>query len=175
MKLKKITEGIPGYIFYSVLGIVMAFLINQTLGFALSTDLPVVAVVTSSMEHDATTEIAHYQWLNDNLGYSREYVDSWPIPTGFLIGDMPIVEGAKQYNVGDVVVYTVSGQNVPIIHRIIKINSDGTYMIKGDHNSGLLPFENSIEKSQIHGRVIFIIPKLGYFKVLVSKITGGLV
>jgi len=39
----------------------------------------------------------------------------------------------------------------------------------------LLPFENSIEKSQIHGRVIFIIPKVGYFKVLVSKITGGLV
>lgn len=172
---KSLTEGMTGYIFYSIIGLIMAFLLNQTLGFALSTDLPVVAVVTSSMQHDETIQITHYQWLEENLGYDKEYIDSWPIPNGFSVGDMPIVQGLEEYKVGDVIVYTAPGQNVPIIHRIIKINDDGTYMVKGDRNSNLLPFENSIAKDQIHGKVIFIIPKLGYFKVFVSKITGGLI
>lgn len=172
---KRLTEGWVGYIFYAALGIIMAFLINMTLGFALSTDLPVVAVVTSSMQHDETTELTHYQWLENNVGYKRNYIDSWPLPNGFSIGDMPIVQGLDEYKVGDVVVYTAPGQNVPVIHRIIKINSDGTFMIKGDHNPTPLPFENSVRKSQIHGKVILVIPKLGYFKVFVSKITGGLI
>jgi hypothetical protein len=47
-------------------------------------------------------------------------------------------------------------------------------MTKGDHNSGLLPFETSVKKEQIKGRVIFIIPKLGYFKVIFHWIFGGM-
>ncbi|MDI6798717.1 MAG: signal peptidase I [Candidatus Aenigmarchaeota archaeon] len=170
---KKLTQGWFGYIFYAVLGIVIAFLVNQTLGFALTTDLPVVAVVTSSMEHDASTEINHYQWLEKNLGYNRSYIDSWPIATGFSIGDLPIVQGSGNYSVGDVIVYSVPGQRVPVIHRIIKINPDGSYMTKGDHNPSLLPFEHSVKKEWVHGKVIFIIPKLGYFKVIVSRLLGG--
>ncbi len=172
---RKLTEGTAGYIFYSLLGILIAFTLNQGLAYALSTDLPVVAVVTSSMEHDHTTEVVYYQWLQNRLGYGREYIDSWPVPNGFFVGDMPIVQGAQDYSVGDVVVYTIPGQRIPIIHRIIKINSDGTYMIKGDHNNDLLPFESSVKKEQVHGKVMFIIPKIGYFKVVVSRITGGLI
>jgi len=174
-KFKKLTEGWFGYIFYAVLGIIIAFLVNQALGFALSTDLPVVAVVTSSMEHDDSTEVNHYQWLEKNLGYNRSYVDSWPISNGFLIGDMPIVQGSSNYRVGDVIVYSIHGQSIPVIHRIIKINADGSFQTKGDHNSNQLPFEFSIKKDQIHGKVIFIIPKLGYFKVVISRLLGGLV
>ncbi|HKZ45292.1 MAG TPA: hypothetical protein VJ343_01150, partial [archaeon] len=65
---KKITDGPMGYIIYAALGVFIAFLINQTLALALSTDLPVVAVVTSSMTHDDTTQVNHYQWLQTNLG-----------------------------------------------------------------------------------------------------------
>ncbi len=164
-----------GYIFYAVLGIVIAFIVNQGLAMALSTDLPVVAVVTSSMVHDQTTEVVHYKWLEKNMGYNRSYVDSWPIPGGFDVGDLPIVQGSSSYSAGDVIVYSVPGQNVPIIHRIIKVNADKTFMTKGDHNSNLLNFENRVKPEQVHGRVIFIIPKLGYFKVAVSKIFGGLI
>jgi len=171
--MKKITEGPMGYIIYAVLGIFIAFLVNQTLGFALTTDLPVVAVVTSSMQHDESTEMNHYQWLQKNFDYDREYIDSWPISGGFLIGDMPIVQGSPEYNIGDVVVYTVPGQKVPVIHRIIKINSDGTFQTKGDHNPQQLPFEFSIKKEWIHGKVVYVVPKLGYFKVIVSRILGG--
>jgi hypothetical protein len=184
----KLTEGWVGYVVYAVLGIFIAFLLNQALAFALSTDLPVVAVVSSSMQHDISTEANHYQWLEKNMDYNRSYVNSWPVKDGFLVGDLPIVQGSASiigffvspsvngkpdYRVGDVIVYSVPNQNVPIIHRIIKINSDGSYMTKGDHNPQLLPFEYAVKPEQIHGRVIFIIPKLGYFKVIVTRLIGG--
>jgi len=166
-------SGWVGYIFYAALGVLIAFLLNQALAVALSTNLPVVAVVSNSMLHDSTTESTHYNWLMQNLGYNRTYVDSFPVVNGFSKGDLPIVQGSKEYKVGDVIVYSVAGQKAPIIHRIIKINSDGTFMTKGDHNSALLPFEPRVTVQQIHGRVIFVVPLLGWFKVIETEITGG--
>jgi len=171
-KFDEITEGPLGYVVYAILGIFIAYMVNISLAFALSTDLPVVAVVSDSMTHDAYMEINHYQWLETNMGYNRSYIDSWPIKDGFLRGDLPIIEGGVDYKVGDVIVYSTPDGGVPIIHRIIKINPDGTYMSKGDHNSGLLGFEYKISPSQVHGKVIFIIPKLGYFKVIITDILG---
>ena len=171
-KWDKLTDGPLGYVIYALLGILIAFLVNQTLAFALETDLPVVAVVSDSMTHDQNTDINHYQWLESNMGYDRNYVDSWPVKDGFLKGDLPIIEGSKDYKVGDVIVYDSPDTKVPIIHRIIKINSDGSYQTKGDHNNGQIWFEKSVKPEQVHGKVIFIIPKLGYFKVMVSYIFG---
>lgn len=171
---KNLTEGWFGYIFYAILGIVLALILNQTLAFALSTDLPIVAVVTSSMQHDDPNviEINHYKWLEEKFGYNRSYIDSWPLPNGFSVGDLPIVQGAEEYEVGDVIVYSIPEQSVPIIHRIIRKNPDGSFMTKGDRNPDLLSFEYSVKKEQIHGKVIFVIPKLGYFRVAISKIFG---
>lgn len=153
----------------------------------LSTSTPVVAVVSGSMEH-ANPEVTHYQWLEKNLDYTKNYIDSWPMTNGFSVGDMPIVSGGlpltgffkgpddnntEKYNVGDVIVYSVPGINAPIIHRIIKINDDGTYQTKGDNNSGQLNYEYSVKPEQIKGKVIFIIPKIGYFKVITNRLFGG--
>jgi len=172
-KFDKMTDGPLGYVIYAALGIMIAFLLNQGLAYALDTDLPVVAVISSSMTHDNTTPIVFYQWLENNMGYNESYINSWPVHNGFVIGDLPIIQGEPKYNVGDVIVYSIPDQKVPIIHRIIKINPDGTYMTKGDHNPTLLPFEGVVMPQQIHGKVIFIIPKLGYFKVIMTQIAGA--
>jgi len=161
------------YLPYIFGGAFAALFIKFVFGLMLSTNSPGVSVLSGSMVHDETIEVSHYQWLEKNLGYNRSYIDSWPIKDGFLIGDLPIVQGTDNYKVGDVIVYDTLSQNIPIIHRIIKINPDGTFMTKGDHNSELLPFESSVRKEQIHGKVIFIIPKLGYFKVLFTWLFGG--
>jgi signal peptidase I len=171
-KFDKMMDGWVGYVFYACLGIFIAFVLYQGLAFGLSTDMPVVAVVSESMQHDASLQSDHYNWLQTHMGYNRSYVDSWPISGGFMRGDMPIVQKLDKYAVGDVIVYSLPNQNVPIIHRIIKINEDGSYMTKGDNNPALLPFEASVSPQQIHGRVIFIIPKLGYFKVILSDTFG---
>ncbi|MEM5879408.1 MAG: hypothetical protein QXU74_02870 [Candidatus Aenigmatarchaeota archaeon] len=162
------------YLPYILGGAFAALIFKTILGLILLTDYPAVSVLTSSMLHDESIEINHYKWLEENLGYNKSYIDSWPIKNGFEIGDLPIVQGSDEYKVGDVVVYEVPGQEIPIIHRIVKINPDGSYMTKGDHNPDLLPFEYSVKKGQIKGRVIFIIPKLGYFKVIFHWIFGGI-
>ncbi len=190
---KRLNEGWLGIYFSIFVGIVFAtFFYYVVLANALQTDLPVVAVISSSMQHD-NPQLTYYGWLEGNLKYSRTYIDSWSVSNGFEIGDMPIVQGKSGYSspitgffslvtgsdikepvyeVGDVVVYTVEGQPAPIIHRIVKINADGTYQTKGDNNIGQLPYESSVKKEQIHGKVIFIIPKLGYVKVLAAKLVG---
>lgn len=161
----KLTQGWIGNIFYCLLGVLFAVIFHYgILRFALATDLPMVAVLSNSMKHDSSVDIYHYQWLEKNLGYNESYIKSWPIAKGFAKGDMPIVKGSDEYKVGDVIVYD-AGQEVPIIHRIIKINEDGTYQTKGDNNPGQYPYELSVSKEQIHGKVVFVIPKLGYVKV----------
>ncbi len=154
----------------------------------LSSNTPVVAVVSSSMEH-GNSEVTYYGWLEKNLGYNHDYVESWPVSNGFSVGDMPIVSGGKmltglfsvigggnknqeKYKIGDVIIYSVPSIRAPIIHRVIKINDDGTYQTKGDNNSGQLSYEFSVKPEQIKGKVIFIIPKIGYFKVLANRLFG---
>jgi len=142
------------------------------LSTVLSSNTPVVAVVSSSMEHDESVENDYYDWLEKNLGYDRVFIGSWPTADGFDVGDMPVVRGQEKYQIGDVIVYSVEGINAPIIHRIIKINDDGTYQTKGDNNSGQLNYEFSVKPEQIKGKVIFIIPKIGYFKVVINRLFG---
>lgn len=151
--------------------VLLAFGTYKFIGLVLGTPLPLVAVVSPSMQHD-NPGITHYQWLEKNLGYNKSYIDSWPIKNGFNVGDMPVVIGSKNYKVGDVIVYSIPNSKYPIIHRIVKINDDGTFQTKGDNNLSQLPYELKVKKEQIYGRVIFIIPKLGYFKVILNKIFG---
>lgn len=167
----RMSKSWMGTFVYVALGVTFAFLASQLFSVVLNTDYPIVAVVSQSMQHDRV-EVSHYKWLNDKFGYTREEIDSWPIAGGFLVGDMPIVQGVEGYRVGDVIVYSVAHESYPIIHRIIRINEDGTYQTKGDNNNNQLTYEMRVTESQIHGRVIFVIPKIGYFKVLLTNFLG---
>lgn len=146
MKAKNEKAGISGLlpgrrnlgtIGYICIGIAMAFAINQGLAFALSTDMPVVAVESNSM-----------------------------VPA-FTRGDILILGGvpADQLKTGDIIVFSPPGHATPVVHRIMKINSDGSFQTKGDANSGQLSFETHIMPGQIHGRVILMVPMLGWVKI----------
>ncbi len=166
---KTLTNTWWGNIFLGFLAAVIFYYV--ILATVLSSNTPIVAVVSNSMKH-MNAEVTYYQWSEKNLDYDRNYIDSWPVSNGFAVGDMPVIKGQEKYEVGDVIVYSVEGIGAPIIHRIIKINDDGTYQTKGDNNSGQLPYESSVKPEQIKGKVIFIIPKIGYFKVLLNRWTG---
>jgi signal peptidase len=129
-----------GTILYIILGVVLAFAANQGLAFALATDMPMVAVESNSM-----------------------------VPT-FYRGDILILQGmpAEELGVGDVIVFSPDSRGTPVVHRIVAINPDGTFQTKGDANSGQLPFEKSIEPSQIHGMSIATVPWLGWVKIGVT-------
>jgi len=156
---------------YVYLGIGAAYILNFGLGLLLGTDLPVVAVVSDSMTHDSLTEVNHYQFLENKLGYTKEEIDSWPLKNGFLRGDVLVVIGAKKddLKVGDVVVYDIKDQPTPIVHRIIKFE-DSQIVTKGDHNPNLDPWR----PTKIHGKAVFVIPYLGWPKLLLTRMWGAI-
>jgi len=125
-------------IFYIVLGVVLAFAVNSSLAYGLSTDMPIVAVESNSM-----------------------------IPT-FYRGDILVLQGVpgSSLEVGDIIVFSPPNQEVPVVHRIIEINPDGTFQTQGDANPGQIWYEKSIKASQIHGKEVLIIPLLGWVKII---------
>jgi signal peptidase I len=84
----------------------------------------------------------------------------------FYKGDILIISGQKNYEVGDVIVFSPTSSSTPIVHRVIKVNNDNTLQTMGDANNGMqLPFEKSITYDQIHGKMILKIPYLGWVKI----------
>jgi len=74
-------------------------------------------------------------------------------------GDLVLVAKAD-YKVGDIIVYNSPAGT--IIHRVVKVNEDGTLESKGDNNFGQNPYEHNIAKEQISGKALLAIPLLGY-------------
>jgi len=84
------------------------------------------------------------------------------------VGDLLITRGFKEYKVGDIVVYRRGGEY--IVHRIIRIESfNGSirYVTKGDANS--FPDFPPVNKSDVEGKVVLIIPYLGGLSLILRK------
>ena len=200
---RKLNQGWPGVIISIVFGVALAaFFYYGVLSTILQTSLPVVAVVSGSMDHgitddnlkesaypcgkvvDGYTESFGNWWdlcggSYAQFGITAEQFMEFPFRDGFKKGDMPIVQKSDSYKEGDIIVYTALNcqtreisESAPIIHRIVEIDEQGIIHTKGDHNRSQNHYENCISKDQVHGRVIFIIPKLGYVKVLASETLG---
>ena len=164
MKKSELEENIK----FFAIAILLILFMNYGLGFILKTDLPVVAVISESMTHDGTTEYVHYKYLEAEYGYKREVVDSWPIKNGFRKGDVLVIRGVNEseLKVGDVIVFDIEGQRIPIVHRIVKL--DGEIITKGDHN----PVADPWKVERIHGKVAFVIPLLGWPKLIFTYIVS---
>ena len=85
------------------------------------------------------------------------------------------VEG-KEINVGDVVTYLSENPEYPgimITHRVIEKNQvDGEYyyVTKGDYNQVSDPL--TVKESQVYGKVVMRIPKIGFIQVILSNYIG---
>lgn len=141
------------------------FLIYPAIGLALGTEYPVVAVVSSSMDHRGEpigewweSHSAHYQ----NFNITREQFQNYYLKNGFNKGAVLIIVSQDEYGVGDIIVYTVASRRDPLIHRIIATDPIQT---KGDANLGQLSFEKNIPKEAIEGKAVLHIPFLGWVKV----------
>ena len=157
-KWKKIRNTNLGTAIYIVGGFFFAWLAMTGLGFALSTDTPVVAVFSGSMVPTF--------YKGDMIIVSSPNSGA----TGMFLGENKI----QGYKVGDIIVFDAvkGGYKFPIIHRIVSENSDGTFETKGDANSVQGDFEHGVRESQIHGKAILKIPILGWVKVGAFELLG---
>lgn len=131
----------------TILAIIAIYLIlNVLLPAVLSTRSPLMVVVSESM-----------------------------VPN-LSVGDIIIVRGQDAYELSDIVVYRTPSYSKPIVHRIIGVKN-GYYITKGDHNNfadpGTIAPKEGIRASSIQGKVILVVPKLGYPKYLLSKLFSG--
>jgi hypothetical protein len=142
------------------------FVIYPILGLIFTTSFPVVAVVSSSMEHNVDFD----NWWDQNKELYEEFnitktqFESFYLKDGFNKGDIFIVKGNQQIKVGDIIVYRIQQQKDPIIHRVVAI--DDAVQTKGDANPAQIHFEKSIPQDQVYGKAILKIPYIGWVKVL---------
>jgi SOS-response transcriptional repressor LexA len=168
--MERIAKEIVDFIlFFLIAYLIMRIIFPEIIG------IDFTAVVSPSMEHRNKERIekTYYEFLEKKYNYSLEYINTWPFKNGFAVGDVLFVIKTKNVNVGDVVLYKSCGE-IPISHRIV-YKENNYYSIKGDNNDYFLKFcvdEEKIEKDRIIGKVYFILPKIGYLRVLIYYTFG---
>src|SRR3989344_1636735 len=145
-KLKKIwrfiwkDDSIWSWLVNLVLAFILVkFIIYPGLGLLLGTGFPVVAVVSSSMEHSSNFN----EWFNKNsdfyaeFGISKDNFETFPFKNGFNKGDIMILKGvdASDIIIGEVIVFK-DGKPDPFIHRVVSKWKDNKhhFQTKGDNN-----------------------------------------
>jgi signal peptidase len=168
--------------------VLIKFIVYPVLGLVLATSHPIVAVVSSSMEHDNSFD----DWWQSNancdgnpctqekyytgLGISKDEFKGFRFTNGFNKGDIMLLYGTKPEKIktGDVIVFAANRPD-PVIHRVIKTgkeNGDYHFTTKGDHNSASFFFESYIPEGNYIGRAVLRIPLLGYIKIGFVKLLG---
>ncbi len=156
--------------------IIIKFLLYPGLGLALGTKFPVVAVVSSSMEHHPSDFQGWWGQAQD-FYLARNITEfdflAYPFKDGFNKGDIMLLAGVNPADVqkGTIIVYW-SGKPYPIIHRFVGYNEAGntTYLAsKGDNNPGQIIApdlnEQRIPEQAVVGRAVLRIPYLGWIKI----------
>ena len=70
----------------------------------------------------------------------------------------------ENVEIGDIIIFTNSQYNKPIIHRVVDLNPLQT---KGDNNQGQIPFEKNIDGDRIIGKSTQVrIPYIGWLKLI---------
>jgi signal peptidase I len=88
------------------------------------------------------------------------------MPGGFSKGDLIIIVGKKNIEIGDIIIFEAESR-YPIIHRVVGINPIQT---KGDHNPAQLQKELNIEENKIIGTAIAKVPYIGWLKLFLFEI-----
>ncbi len=165
--------------------ILVKFVIYPGLGLVLGTNYPVVAVVSSSMEHDGSFNSwwsNAYSWYEQN-GVQLSNFEGFDFRNGFDKGDIMLLVGTKpeDLDVGEILVYSTNTNVPPIIHRVVKkekVNNKLFFTTKGDnYRTNRVPDPQPVSEDTVVGRAVFRIPLLGWVKIwftdFINAIKGG--
>jgi len=143
------------------------------------------AVVSESMSHEGNPD-----WRSsfENVSVRKEVLrnssapaeekmrtydtSKFPIQGGFDRGDLLIVKhvSASEISVGDVIIVNRRFSRIPIVHRVLAIwqeNGQIRIVTKGDRNQVPISSDLDIRPSEVIGKVVFVIPKLGWPSIIV--------
>lgn len=104
----------------------------------------------------------------DVFGYRFYLIMSGSMEPTIDVSDAVITKEIDNPQDGDIIAFQYQG--APTVHRIIKTyteNGEKSYQTKGDNNN--IPDKGLVNKSQIYGKVIFRIPKVGRAIIFLQK------
>ena len=113
-------------------------------------------------------------WVSTGLlGVQPTTVLSGSMSPSMEVGDMAFVQqvSADSIRPGDVIQFW-NGE--PVIHRVVEVVQEGnakSFITKGDANNS--PDPEPVTSSQLMGRVVFAIPKLGWAALAVKDFISG--
>ncbi len=164
--------------------IIIKFIIYPGIGLLMGTNLPIVAVISESMQHDgafdkwwsssascdqngALVSCTQEQWYASR-GITKDEFLNYSMHNGFNKGDIILLLGTNydDLKIGDILVYQTK-LPYPVIHRIVA--KGDVFETKGDHNAQQIENpqvnEKYITTDQIIGKAWVKIPYLGYVKI----------
>jgi len=106
--------------------------------------------------------------------YKSLVVQSGSMENTIMTGDIILIKALPQYNKNDVVTFKEISERI-VTHRIIDVQDDSDrkiFITKGDANRSI--DNDTVKPEQILGKVIFVVPKIG-FLVAFAKSPFGLV
>ena len=92
-------------------------------------------------------------------------------------GDILVLHKQTPIVNGDIIVYSIEGEGIPIVHRVIsqQVDKEGNrkYLTKGDNNPvddrGLYPSRvHYLTDDMVVGKVIGIVPYAGYLTIMLN-------
>jgi signal peptidase len=103
------------------------------------------------------------------LGFRPSIISSGSMTPTLQVGDVIITVEASpnDIKIGDIIQY--SGENEIIAHRVVDIQQEGGtqyFITKGDDNNA--PDPEPVSPSQVIGKLIFTIPKLGWISIAIK-------
>lgn len=109
---------------------------------------------------------------NNALSINSYLVQSGSMEPSIGVGDVIFVQPQNNYSVNDVVTF-IDDQGRKVTHRIVEIERSGGEMMfatKGDANKD--DDRSTLDQSQIIGKVMITIPKMGYLVNFTKTPTG---
>lgn len=103
------------------------------------------------------------------FGYSYVNILSGSMEPTLSIGDMAICKEQDAYATGDAVLYQDKGYLV--LHRIVEVNEDGTFVMRGDANN--VDDETAISRSNVYGKMVYSFNGLGNTISYISTLSGA--
>ncbi len=101
-------------------------------------------------------------------------VKSGSMDPAIKTGGLVVIKPEDSYKVGDIITFGQDTKTqIPTTHRIVSVNSDGSgmrFVTKGDANEEEDPTETKL--SDVHGKVIFSLPYMGYVLDFAKKPMG---
>ena len=148
--------------------IIIKFVFFPSMSLVFATPLPLVVVESCSMYHSIDFDT---YWERGGAWYegkdiTEEEFREFPFSNGLNKGDIILVSGRGDKEVGDIIVFN-SDFKFPLIHRVVEVDPDlGT---KGDNpttNPGQLSVEKDIDEGAVLGRAVARIPGVGWAKLI---------